>query len=416
MRSVNMAGLLAAGPTATAETSRAGTGHADTRHATARAFRSVEVHASVDAVAAAWAELEVVAPCSVYQTRRWLVPWLATLGRRAGVTPWFVLARAADGRPTGLLPLGLRRVGGCTLAAWLGGRDANAAMGLLAPDAPWSGAEVQRCLAAAARSGPVRPDVFMLTNQPFGWQGHANPFASLPHAPSPSAAYGTRLQRDPQAFVRAKLSKDAAKKLRKKEAKLATLGTLVDRVADTAAERRAVLDAFLALKVRRMRAKRIRSEFDTPEMRAFIEAASAPGRDGEGEAGIELHALTLDERVVAVYGGAAHRGAWSGMFNAFDVKDEAVARCSPGDLLLMRVVARACADGLTHFDLGIGEARYKAALCEAIPLFDTIVPVSVKGHVLAALLGAARSAKRWIKRRGRLLAVARRLDALRPDK
>ena len=408
MRSVNMAGLLAAG-TPTAADAR----HADAGHAVARAFRSVEVHASVEAVAAAWADLEVVAPCSIYQTRRWLVPWLATLGRRAGVTPWLVLARAADGRPTGLLPLGLRRVGGCTLAAWLGGRDANAAMGLLAPDARWSGAEVRRCLAEAARSGPVRPDVFMLTNQPFGWQGHANPFASLPHAPSPSAAYGSRLPPDAPAFLAAKLSKDAAKKLRKKEAKLATLGTLADRVAGTAAERRAVLDAFLALKVRRLRAKHIRSDFDAPEMRAFIEAASAPGYDGQG---IELHALTLDERVVAVYGGAAHRGAWSGMFNAFDVEDEAVARCSPGDLLLMRVVARACADGLTHFDLGIGEARYKAALCEPIPLFDTIVPVSLKGHVLAALLGAARAAKRWIKRRERLLALARRLDALRPDK
>ncbi len=385
----------------------------DAAHA-ARAYHSVEVHTCVDAVDGAWAELEVVAPCSIYQTRRWLVPWLTTLGRGAGITPWLVLARAADGRPRGLLLLGLRRVGPCTVAAWLGGRDANAAMALLVPNAPWSGAEVTRLLREAARGAGARPDVFMLTNQPFSWAGHANPLASLPHAPSPSAAFGLRLAPDARALFDARLSKDAAKKLRKKEARLAALGTLAYRVADTAAERSAVLDAFIAHKTLRLRAKHIRSEFDAPEMRAFIEAASvACGADG-GPPGIELHALMLDERVVAVYGGAAHGGWWSGMFNAFDATDEGVARCSPGDLLLMRVVARACAAGLTHLDLGIGEARYKAALCDEIPLFDTLVPVTVKGHVLATLLAAARVSKRSLKRHARLLALARRLDMLLP--
>ncbi len=383
----------------------------------ARAYRGVEVHTSLDAVGEAWAELEARAPCSIYQTRRWLVPWCATLGRRAGVTPWIVLARAADGRPCGLLLLGLRHVGPCTVAAWLGGRDNNAAMALLAPDAPWSGAELARLLREAARIAPARPDVFMLTNQPAEWRGRANPLAWLPHAASPSAAFGTPLVPDAPALFAAKLSRDSAKKLRKKEAKLAALGTLAHRIADTAAERGAVLDAFLAQKTRRLRAKHLRSEFDAPEMRAFIEAASTPGgaghpSPGHPSPGIELHALMLDERVIAVYGGAAHGGGWSGMFNAFDAADERVARCSPGDLLLLRVVARACAAGLTHLDLGIGEARYKAALCEEIPLFDTLLPVTARGHVLAAFLAATRNAKRRIKRHARLLALARRLDAL----
>ena len=401
MRSVNMAGLLASGPIP-----RAAIGHAATP-----AFRSIESHASIEAVAVAWAALEAVAPCSIYQTRRWLTPWIATLGKRAGIVPWFVLARAADGRPSGLLLLGLRRLGPCTVAVWLGGRDVNAAMALLDPEAPWRGAEVGRLLAEAARIAPVTPDLFLLTNQPFSWNGHANPLAWLPHAASPSAAYGLPLIPDAQALLRAKLSKETAKKLRKKEAKLAALGPLTYRSAGTAPERRAVLEAFLAQKTRRLRARHIRSDFDAPEMRAFIEAASASGDAGEGLAGIELHALMIDRRVVAVYGGAAHRGGWSGMFNAFDAADEALARCSPGDLLLMRVVTRACAAGLTHLDLGIGEARYKATLCEPIPLFDATVPITVKGRALAALLAAARTAKRWIKRNRRLLAFVRRVDA-----
>ena len=402
MRTSNVADFLAAGPTALAPI----------KPLAAPAFRDVEVHASVEAVAAAWITLEEVAPCSIYQTRRWMVPWLATLGRRAGLTPWFVLARAADGRPSGLLLLGLRRLGPCTIAVWLGGRDSNASMALLDPGAPWRGAEVARLLAEAARAAATRPDAFMLTNQPFSWGGFANPLATLPHAASPSAAYGLRLAPDARTVFERELSKEGAKKLRRKEAKLASLGKLEYRVAGTAAERSAVLAAFLAQKSRRLQTKHIRSDIDAPEMRAFIEAASEPLDGGHGPAGIELQALVLDERVIAVYGGAAHRGAWSGMFNAFDGADDAITRCSPGDLLLMRVVARACAAGSTHLDLGIGEARYKAALCEAILLFDTIVPITAKGHVLAASLAAARAVKRWVKRHHRVLALARRLDAL----
>ena len=367
------------------------------------AFRTVEVHRSLDAVADAWAELERVAPCSIYQTRRWLDPWLDTLGQKAGVSPWLVLARMADGRPSALLPLGTRRHGPVKVAAWLGGKDSNAAMALLRPGAGWDGAAVRRLLDEAA-AGPGRPDVFALTNQPLAWDGHANPMAALPHRASPSAAYGLRLGRDGQALLAASLSKETRKKLRKKEARLAAMGPLTYRVALGADARRDVLDAFLAQKTARLRGKGLRSEFEAPEMRAFIEAAAE---------GVELHSLAVGERIVAVYGGAAHGGWWSGMFNSFDA-DEAVARSSPGDLLLMRVIARACERGLHHLDLGIGEARYKETFCDMpIPLFDAMVPVTARGHAYAAFATLRQDVKRRIKRDDRLLALARRLDALR---
>ena len=35
----------------------------------------------------AWGELEAVAPASAYQTRKWLVPWIETIGRASGVHP-----------------------------------------------------------------------------------------------------------------------------------------------------------------------------------------------------------------------------------------------------------------------------------------------------------------------------------------
>jgi CelD/BcsL family acetyltransferase involved in cellulose biosynthesis len=374
----------------------------------ARAFSTIEVHTTTETVAEAWACLERDAPCSIYQTRSWLLPWLATLGRRAALTPWFVLARSADGTPAALLPLGLVRRGPITIATWLGGKDSNAAMPLVRPGVAWTAADARRLLLGAVDAAGRRPDVFVLGNQPHMWGGTDNPLALLPHGASPSVAYGTALPPRAADLFEAKLSKDSRKKLRKKEAKLALLGPLTHRVAVIADEQRETIDVFLRQKTERFRDLAIASDFETPEMRAFIETASAPHGGG-----IEVHAMLVGERIVAVYGGASWRGHWSGMFNSFDA-DEEIAKSSPGDLLLMRIIEKACADGMTQFDLGIGEARYKAALCdEAIPLFDLVMPTTAKGRLFAALVVARQATKRSVKRDPRLLAWVKTVQGAR---
>ena len=113
-------------------------------------------------------------------------------------------------------------------------------------------------------------------------------------------------------------------------------------------------------------------------------------------------------RIVATYGGAAQGERWSGMFNSFDA-DEEVARSSPGDLLLVKIVESCCARGLRAFDLGVGEARYKAALCDQpIPLFDAAIGFGPLGRAAAALVLARQALKRTVKRHPRLMALARR--------
>ena len=371
----------------------------------ARAFDSVEVHSNAAPVLKAWTELEQAAPVSIYQTRAWLLPWIETLASPAGLSPRFVLARAADARPVALLCLGLGKRGSLRVASWLGGKDSNFNMALVAPASSWTTRELTRLLrAAAGELGREAPDLLVLVNQPQTWAGVANPFAMMPHQASPSAAYATTLTSDAESLFGEKLSSDARKKLRKKEAKLAALGPVTHVVASGAAEREELLDAFLKLRNARFRAQHISSPFEAKEMAAFIAAASA----GE-QAGIELHALKVGARIVAVYGGAAWQGQWSGMFNAFDM-DPAIAAASPGDLLLQRIVAKCCHDGLQRFDLGIGAARYKSAVCdEEIALFDTFVPLSAAGHALKLALAAKQKVKGAVKRDPRLYAFANRL-------
>jgi len=167
-------------------------------------------------------------------------------------------------------------------------------------------------------------------------------------------------------------------------------------VADNPDVARKIIAAFFEQKLARFREKHIDSVFETEASRAFIEAAALANLV-TGTADIELHALCVDERVVATYGGGTHRGHFHLMFNSFDA-DPDIGRSSPGDLLLQSILEQKCARGVARFDLGVGEARYKETWCDEHQLmFDSIMPVSLKGGLFSRYESARLGAKRWVK-------------------
>ena len=331
---------------------------------TEAAIAEVAVYRDPREVDAIWAELEAAAAVSPYQTRSFLCPWIATLGAMRGIEPVFIVGKDRQGRAVALLPLGLERHGPLRVARFLGGKDSNFNLGLFRPNVTITERDLRILFRAAAKAmGADRPHCFILQNQPFAWQDIANPLALLPHQASPSYAYATKLAGKGETFVAGKLSKDTRKKLRKKEARLAELGPLTAITNDTPANATAILDAFLSAKIARSEAQAYDADFATPAMRDFLEILSVPHNDQP--AFVEFHALQLGERIVATYAGAAHRNHFSCFVNSFDADPE-IAKSSPGDLLLMRLVAAQCDKGRTGFDLGIGEARYKASYCDRI--------------------------------------------------
>ena len=71
------------------------------------------------------------------------------------------------------------------------------------------------------------------------------------------------------------------------------------------------------------------------------------------------------------------------MSMSFDT-DPALARCSPGELMISAMLGAKCSAGLAVFDLGIGEARYKTIYCpKPEVLVDTILPMTGRGLVFA---------------------------------
>ncbi|MEJ0052237.1 MAG: GNAT family N-acetyltransferase [Methylovirgula sp.] len=374
---------------------------------TGRVFAKVEVHRALDAVEADWAELEVLASASIYQTRAFVVPWLETLGAARKIAPLFVTAKDSFGRTIALLCLGVRSYGWFRVASFLGGRESNFNFGLFRPGSHFSPADLRALLREAAKvAGKHAPDVFVLKNQPYEWNNAQNPFAFLPHRPSPSAAYATELGSDAAAFLKSKLSKDTQKKLRKKEARLAEMGPVELITGEDPENARLILDAFFFEKIRRCEEKAITSDFAAPSMRSFFESLCRH-ENTSANRWLELYGLALGGRIIATYIGAAHGGHFSAMVNSFD-SDPEIAKSSPGDLLLMKLIAAQCTDDRTSFDLGIGEARYKMTYCDIkVPLFDIVMPLGAKGYAVAARQAICSRLKTAIKERPQVFAALR---------
>jgi CelD/BcsL family acetyltransferase involved in cellulose biosynthesis len=372
-------------------------------------FALCEVFEALESARGAWAELERFACASPYQRYSFVAAWLQTTGRALAIRPMIVVARDEMGRVNAILPLGRTRRGPVWVAAFLGGADANFKMGLFRQGLDVSGQAMAELLNRAARLAKPRVDLFWLTHQPLSWQGLDNPMAALPAQPSPSFGHKTALTKDFDAWFRSRHSKEARRKIKQKERRLNEMAPLSYVVAQDQSEARAILSAFLTQKEARTRALGLSNPYRDSHTAHFFDIAATKNM-ARGDQVLEVHALKSGARIVATFGGLAQSDRFCGMFISYDAEPE-IARCSPGQLLILEIVRGLSARGFTTFDLGVGEARYKDANCEADePLFDAAIGVTPLGHVAGAGALLQRRIKRWIKRTpwARRLAVGLR--------
>lgn len=366
-------------------------------------FITVEILRDPSQALPVWSALEADAPATLYQTARFANAWYATLGPDLGYQPLIVLARDGDGAPAALLALAERRMGPARVAFFAGAKDSNANLPLLRHDLTPTAQDFADLLRKAGKLAGV--DAFALLNQPRVFDGRANALTGLPSQASPSSGHLASLAADGDAVLGARLSKEARKKYRKKEARLANAAALDLVTSAEPQQATRILDAFFAQKLARFEDRHIASTFERPAARAFIEAGVACGA-------ITLYGLDWAGRIIATYGGGGHNGRFSAMFNSF-AADEEIARSSPGDLLLFALIRRLCAEGYASLDLGIGEARYKAAICDVDEaLADTFLAVTATGAALRAGLTVAMQAKAAIKGNARLMALAQSARSL----
>ena len=344
-----------------------------------------------------WRDLMSRSPAFIYQSPDFLLPWLEIYGRATGIEPLFILLRDLSG-PVLMMPLGVRRFGPCTIAECLGGKHAN--FNLPVFDPPRLGGDAPAICAAfvsATRQSGI--DLLVLANQPQSWRGVANPLRFERSLPSPSFGYALALEPDADLLIQRVLSKERRRKLRQKLKWLGDLGTVVFEEALDPVAQQVMLNTYFQQKSERFDAQGVTDPFADPAIRRWLGALAA---FPSGQA-LRLFGLKLDQTYVAIWGVGQHDGVVSGMITSF-AGSEALQRCSPGDLLLEWMLRRLCAEGVSQFDFGVGEAQYKSIWSdETIPLFDTHLGLTAKGAALSTLLQAKTRLKRAIKQSPRLM-------------
>ncbi|HEY6024267.1 MAG TPA: GNAT family N-acetyltransferase [Pseudolabrys sp.] len=354
----------------------------------------VEIFNSMAAAEPHWCVLERADILATpYQHYDFLNLWQRHVGSESGISPFIVVGFNASREPLFLWPFGSRHIGSLVILEFLGGKHANFNMALWRRDiaATIEAEELRKVLRQLAG----RADLLKLTSQPLTWGGATNPFALLPHQRSANYGFSGALVPDFEALLRSRTNAETRKKMRKKERALGSFGELRFERARAPDDVRRVLDAFFKQKSARMRALGAPDAFAVPGVRRFIEAATTEPVAG-GEPPIELYALSVDDIIVATMGGIVGGGRFCAMFNSIIQGRFAVE--SPGEQLMLRLVRTCSERRLDTFDLGIGEARYKNILCgDAEPLFDSYLPLSPAGRLLAFALSIGAAIKRAVK-------------------
>lgn len=367
------------------------------RDAGARLWHRISASSDIAALEADWRTLEASALVTPYQAYDWVRPFVETIGRAEGTDFRFIRVEDEQDGLLALFPLVITKRLGTRFAEFIGGKHANYHMALYRPgfaEALDAAATQLLLQELGAVIGGI--DALFLINQPTAWQGVANPPARLAAGQSPSRAYKLALEPgDGEGTLRRSMSKHARKKMTTKRNRFAEFGPSELVRAESTAEIRRVLDAFLAQKAARFAQMGLPDPFAAPAIRDFLHrgASGSPGHPPV----IELFSLDLAGRSVATYVGAVQGERFSGMATSFDLASE-TARTSPGEILLVELIKHKCQSGLTMFDLGVGEARYKTTICDdSDELVDTFFPLTAKGRAYAGYSRAKRALKRRIK-------------------
>lgn len=347
-----------------------------------------------------WRALERHETASVFQSWGYIHTWCAQAAVASGETPVFVVGRRG-GDARFILPMALTTRAGVQVLTWLGQSHSNYGMGIFCPEllAELQAGDVDELVIEVARR--LGAAVVHLEHQPARWAGHDSPLAaSACSLVTANDTFVVTLGEDFQAQYRRLFSGRTQSGLKRKQRKLEEMGAVSFAQPVGATARRAVIDWFVEHKRAQLLQDGSKSPFDSPTIRNLYDVLAGD------EAKFEIDQLTVDVGLVAM-GMTVFEGKTAYLVNMVHAGAE-YARCSPGALLLHRMVAQAHKRGARTYDFGPGVLSYKLEWePEVVPLLATTFLVKPSGlHVHAAyVFGVLAKAK--IKRSVQLSRMAR---------
>jgi CelD/BcsL family acetyltransferase involved in cellulose biosynthesis len=367
---------------------------------------SLVVTRDLAAVAPLWDALAERGIGSPFQARAFVEAWFRHLGSTGGAEPLIVSGRTPGGDGF-VLPLAVGRLGPVRIARFPGGRHATFNLGLFDRDLwqRFSTADVHAVYRAVA---DARPDVGLIHFgcSPRRFAGRDNPFVGQRSVPAVHNAYASDLSGGFDDLLSRHRGGKKRGRVKSAAKSLAPVGGYAVGLARTPAEAAEILDAFFEQKARRFEAKGIPDVFACPKTRAFFHELAAAG--GEDRCAMQLRRLDIDGRIRATIVGIRFGDCFYMILNSFALDEH--ARLGPGGLLLHHAIEDCAGAGLTRYDFGIGDARYKRSWAdEEIQLAETVTPVTATGAAAAFALDLARRARAEIVARPALHRLVQKL-------
>ena len=364
---------------------------------------SLDVIDSFEEAESIWRTLEASGDAFVFQTYDWQFAYFQAIGCKQVSQLCLVIVKAVDDRPIMLLPFGIIRWSFSRTLIWLGGSLTDYNAPVLASGA----AELfdQRRIEALWQQLCEELPHFDYTDfqrQPAQIGAQTNPFLQLGTRVNPLFGTQARLTSDWNEYYRAKRSGDTRRKERKKEARLAEFGPIEFTVAQTEHEINAIVAALVAQKSASYTQKGVRSLFRDAACVDFIKAYTL----AHSERGLViLAAVKVRGEIIATQWGLIQGDHFYCLMLSRD--HGRFARYSPGNILLRRLLAWCCERGIKIFDFTYGDEAFKNHWSDSkIDLYDSFLPVTIRGSLTVHALGLLNRTRRSVRRSSSVHAFA----------
>ncbi len=343
----------------------------------------IRISSNIEELRDDWLSLQSIGKSYVFQSYQWVAHWLQTAGKLQGVEPFVVSVRqAVDNAPFLIIPLALQSIRGVRHLTALGGFHADYAGAVLRGDlaASYSPERVRETIVARAKQSGV--DLIWVRNIPQFIEEVPNPLYRSGSAPSDlalSASLDESWDKFYSSHVKSRIRADSRRQTRR----LSDLGQLRFRIAEDEQETRRLTEVMIAQKQARYNVKNIKDQFTGKGNRDFYLGAE---QGGSPPCGVQVSALLLDDKVLAVHWGAVRDGRFYYLMPSHDSQWESY---SPGRLLLEHLMQWSFANGLRVFDFTNGEEPYKMEWANVkTPLYEYRQPLTLKGRMYAVAADA----------------------------
>lgn len=217
-----------------------------------------------------------------------------------------------------------------------------------------------------------------LERQYESWQNIANPFINSHSVCSPNVALSFSLEGGFDAVVARSGGSKRRKKFRSQMRKLETVGAIHTVIPVELDDAASTLETFFAFKAERFRTVGIPDAFaDDATRAAFMDMFLASMKLDEKVH--ELYMLKAGDEIAAIMGCTVNNGHLTVEFSTFNPK---FAHSGPGEQLFYLAIEQAANRGLSIFDFGVGDERFKRSWCDVETWHkDTFIAVSARGQL-----------------------------------